>query len=507
MVSDNNNRRIALNTVVLYAKLFLSSIIGLFTSRFILQALGASDYGLYQVVGGFVIMMNFLGATMSSVTTRYIIVEYGKGEKGDCCRVFNTLLVIHLILALFLILLGESFGTYYIMNIANFEYDKIDDAIFILHFSIMSSVFSVLSIPYSGLIMAREKFIFTASVEIIRTLVQFFLVLSLLYYSGNRLRIFAVISLLYNVISPTCMYLYCQIKMHDTIKWLFNAHWNEYVEIFKYAFWMMIGAISFMCQSQGANMIINFFYGTVLNAAYGIANQVNTYVMMFVRGLNQAALPQIMKSQGNDGNRSSSLVYITTRYSYLILLVMFFPLILNIDYILKLWLKDVPAYTSMFVCILLVTSLVRCLGSGFDAMIQASGMVKTNQIVYSVAYIAILPLSFILYKYNFHLLSINILILLTAMFFIVFQVFYLSKITALTMKGYFYSTIVPCFRVTLSCIPLFFIKKYFPGTFTGFVISLMFSLVWCIGFMYVWGMHMKEKTLILNQIRKIVKSK
>lgn len=505
-VSDN--KRIVFNSVVLYIKLILSTIIGLYTSRAILMALGASDYGLYNLVGGVVTMMNFMGTTMISVTNRFIIVEIGKGEGGNCRKVFNTSLIIHIFLAFLIVILGNTAGIYYIENIANIPHEKIDDAIYVLHLSVLACVFNTLYIPYNGLILAREKFVFTSFVEIGRNLLKLIFVLYLSVYLGNKLRLFANIMALYSLMLPLSMFIYCQIKDSEVVKWQFNRCWNDYKKIFSFAFWIMIGAVAYIGQAQGANIIINFFYGTILNAAYGIANQVNNYVMLFVRSFNQAALPQIMKTQGNDKERSVKLVYLTTKYSFLILLLPMIPLILNMDFVLELWLKNVPAYTNIFVITLLVTSLIRSLGSGFDATIQASGKVRLNQIVYSTLFLGVLPLAFFLYKLGCHENTINILILITSIVVLIFQTIYLSKISDLTIKGYFTKTIKPCLLVFgISVLPLLIIKYNLPPTRLFFVIQVIISLIWTITTVFLIGMGKTEKQAILKRIHKNVQSK
>ena len=375
MVSDN--KRIALNTAVLYVKLILSVFIGLYTSRVVLQALGASDYGLYTVVGGIVTMMNFLGTTMVSVSYRYIVVEFGKKEHGDPNKVFNTVMVIHIVLMFLLLFVGELFGTYYINNIAKFDPAKIDDAIFVLHMSLIATSLNIISIPYNGLIIAREKFVYTAIVEIGRSLLKLVLVIFLFHYLGNKLRLYSVIAAFYSAILPISLFVYSFIKEKSTIKWHINKKLSDYKEICKYAFWIMFGALACMGQNQGSNMIINYFFNTVINAAFAIGFQINSYVMMFVQSLNQAAVPQIMKGQSSgDTERSLSLVYTISKCSFFIMLIPVVPLSINIDYILSIWLKDVPPFTNIFAILLMVCGLIRCLGAGFDSSIQATGKIK-----------------------------------------------------------------------------------------------------------------------------------
>lgn len=498
----SDNKRIAMNSAILYAKLILSTLIGLYASRLILQALGVSDYGIYTVVGGAVAMMNFLGTTMVSVTNRYIVVEMGKGEAGNCNKVFNTTLTIHLFLALLILVLGETLGVYYVNNIMHLPEGKTADALFVLHASIAACILNILYVPYNGLIMAREKFLFTSCIEIVRTLVKLALVVWLVTYMGNRLRAFSLIVVIFSAFLPISMYIYCRLKDRAVIKWHFNRCWHDYTEIFKFTFWIMIGALASIGQSQGANMIVNLFFSTAVNAAYGIANQVNSYVMMFVKSFNQAAIPQIMKNQESNAERSINLVYATTRYSFFILLLPAFPLLLNINHVLALWLGKAPIYTSSFASLLLVCSLIRCLGAGFDATIQATGKVKLNQIVYSVAYLAVLPIAYVLYKWGLPVNTVNVLIIIAAIVVLVFQTFYLSRITDLTVSGYVRKTLLPVLLVSIAILPAIYLDTLLPHNGTGSLISLCLSTIWVILAVYYVGMHKEERVRVIGLIKK-----
>ena len=502
--NTGNNKLIAKNTLVLYLKLILSVIIGLYTSRVVLLSLGASDYGLYTVVGGIVSMMNFLGITMVSVSYRYIIVEFGKGEIGNPNKVFNTVLVIHIMLMLLLVVFGEIIGQYYILNIAKFDPAKLDDAVFVLHMSLLSTAFSVISIPYNGLIIAREKFIFTAFVEIGRSILKLVFVIFLLYFLGNKLRLYSIITVVCSAILPISLFIYTFIKDKEIIKWKLNKNKEEYKDIFRYAVWIMIGALAAIGQNQGSNMVINYFFNTVVNAAFGIGFQINTYVMMFVQSLNQAAVPQIMKCQSsNNEERSMSLVYSITKVAFFIMLLPAIPLIINMNYVLKIWLKDVPPYTEVFAILLLIGGLVRCMGTGFDSSIQATGKIKPFQFFYSIAYLSVLPIAFVLFKFGFPVYTILICSIIATILVLMFKVHYLSKITIFSIHHYIGNTVFRCLLVTLSTIPLFIFKIYSNGSFTCFVTSSIVSLVWIFIAIFALGCTSSERMMLTNAIKNL----
>lgn len=505
-MTNSENKRLALNTGILYIKLVLSILIGLYTSRVILQVLGASDFGLYTLIGGIVSMMNFFGTTMVSVTYRHIVVEFGKGENGDPNKVFNTVMVIHIILVFFLVILGETFGSYYIKNIANIDSYKIDDAIFVLHMSMLATSLNILSIPYNGLIIAREKFIFTAIVEIGRSLLQLILITILTFYLGNRLRAFSSIVTLYSALLPICLFIYCRIKDKNVIRWNFNKDLSYYKQILQYAFWIMLGAIASIGQNQGSNAIINLFFNTIINAAFGIGFQINNYVMMFVQSLNQAAVPQIMKNQGgNNNSRSLTIVYNISKYAFFIMLIPTIPLILNMDFILKLWLGQAPDYTNIFATLLLVGGLIKCMGVGFDSYIQATGKIRAYQIFYSCSYLLVLPVAYLFYSIGAPPYTIIICTITASILILVYQLIHLSKITDFKIIEYIKHTTIPCLLVTIFSSPLIVLKILSPNNVSIFLGSSIIAVIWIMVMIGIWGLNKEEKSkiysFILNKIK------
>lgn len=505
-MTNSENKRLALNTGILYIKLILSIFIGLYTSRVILQVLGASDYGLYTIVGGIVSMMNFFGTTMVSVTYRHIVVEFGKGKEGNPNKIFNTVMVIHIGLVLFLVTLGETLGIYYIKNIANIDSSKINDAIFVLHMSMLATSLNILSIPYNGLIIAREKFIFTAIVEIGRSILQLILVITLTYYLGNRLRAYSTIVTLYSALLPICLFIYCRIKDKDIIRWSFNKKRTDYIQILQYAFWIMLGAVASIGQNQGSNMIINLFFNTIINAAFGIGFQINNYVMMFVQSLNQAAVPQIMKNQGGNKNaRSLAIVYSISKYAFFIMLIPTIPLILNIDIVLKLWLNKAPTYTNIFAILLLIGGLIKCMGVGFDSYIQATGKIRTYQIFYSCAYLLVLPVSYFFYNIGAPAYTIIICTIAAVISILVFQLIYLSKISTFKIKEYIKHTTKPCLLVTFFSSPLIILKMLWSDNIYGFLGFSIMAIIWIIAMIGIFGLNKEEKSKIYSLINKKIK--
>lgn len=498
----SNNKTIAVNTGVLYIKLILSVLIGLYTSRQVLLALGIDDYGIYSVIGGLVIMMNLLGTSMIATTNRFIAVEIGKGENGNPNRIYNTLFVVHILLGLLLLLIGETLGVYYVNNYLNVDILKIEDALFVLHVSMIVTTVNVISVPAQGLIIAREKFIYTAILEILNLLLKLTFIIGLIHYGGNKLRAYSLIMAMYSLILSCGYNAYCLKNERDILKWNFNINRRDCKEIFLFSFWMLIGTLAFVGRFQGAAMIINIFFGTVLNAAFGIATQVNEYASMFVKNLTQATNPQIMKSGGaGDNERAMNLVYTISRYSFLVMLLLVVPLILNIEIVLKIWLKEPPVMTNEFIILLLINGLIVCLNAGFDARIQTTGKVRINQIGYTIINILLLPSMWIVYKMGLPPYVCVIIMIFLSLLTILFQCVVLKNLTDFQYSEYLNKTLKPTIlSVIIIILPLLCIRCIITDVGVIRLAYFVLCLLWSCFCIYKFGINKYEKIIITSVV-------
>ncbi len=503
----DDNKRIAINTIVLYAKLIINIIVSFVSSRLVLDALGASDFGLYNIVGGIVTMLNILGTAMVATSYRYMAVEIGKGENGNPNKVFNTVNVIHWVLAVFLILAGELVGVPYINNFLNVDPGKISDAIFVFHLSLITAFVSVITVPLNGLIIAREKFVFTSIVESLGLIIKLILIILLLRIDGNRLRYYAVFLAIAQLFIPISYQIYC--RMHDSaiLRIKFNSDIKDYKEVLSFSSWILLGAGAVIGKQQGAALIINYFFGTILNAAYGLANQVSSAVIMFTSTIRQAAIPQIMKSQssGNEG-RSLDLVYAISRYSFLCMNILAIPLLLRMEDVLKIWLENPPKYTLAFVNFMIISGMIANLGAGFDASIQATGDIKKNQIGYSIINLSLLPLIVVLYKLGFPPYVNVIVMAILSLVTLLFQIGIMKNITNFSISIYMVKTIKPSLlSILLSLIVLIPLNYIFPHRFITTFIYISIAILWTIISIYLLGLNAEERRIIKMLLNKIFK--
>ena len=503
----SQNKTLAKNSLLLYFRLIVVTIVGLITTRIVVRNLGASDYGLYNVVGSIVVMMNFLNTVMVSTTYRYIAYELGKGKEGNVNKIFNISFSIHLALILIVILLAETLGIWYIRNYLNIDPNKLQDAIFVFRFSVIATVINIFSIPFQGLVTALEKFSVKAIIEILRSVVKLIFVILLAYYLGNKLRFYSVLMAIATVIPSFLFIIYCTKKYPLFTKIKVQRDVPKYKEMLGYSGWIMIGAAASVGKNTGTPIIVNYFFGTILNAAYSIANQINHFLILFTQGLTEAAIPQITKNfSGGNNKRVLNLAAYISKYSFLLLFLPALPILLETNYLVHLWIGEIPKYTVLFCKLMIINALFDSLNSGIPAVIQASGKIKWFQIINSTLLLLGLPITFLLFKFGYppHY-SITVYIIISAIN-IVINIILLKKIINFDVKFLMKTSYYRACLVTLTVLPLFFIVPLFNESITRFIITVIFSILYYVIAVYFIGLEDKERNMIKSGL-KILKLK
>lgn len=396
------NKRIAKNTLIVYFRLIITTLLGLLSSRFVLAALGASDYGLYNVVGATVIMFSFITSALYNTTTRFINYEQGKSD-GNINRIFNMSLAIHVCFAIVALMLLESAGIYYILNYLNVAAGKEADAMFVYQVSTITACLSLISVPYNSLFIVYEDFRTLAILDILGAIAKFALILALLCYGGNLLRFYALsMALVTALTSFSYFFLSCRrwpaITQLNLIK-----DKSKYKEILTYNNYSLLGAATLIFRNQGSNMVINYFFGTIVNAAYAISYSVQNYIITFVGNFDIASAPQITQnvSRGNI-NRTIFLASSTCRICILLTLLLLFPVYCELPFILHLWLGDnMPAGTVTFCKCTLLVALVSSTSGGITQLIRGTGKLKWFTIQFVILYVLALLISIGLYETGF----------------------------------------------------------------------------------------------------------
>ena len=408
---QNSNKQIAKNTLIVYFRTIITAIIGLFSSRFVLQALGASDYGLYNIVGGVIAMFAFISTSLSISTTRFLNFEMGK-PNGNLNKIFNINNVLHICIALIVFILAETIGLFYIQNYLNVAIEKKSDAFFIYQISTITVCLGIIGIPFQSLFVAKEKFRTIAFIDIISSIIKLILILTLFVYNGNTLRFYAIFMSLITLCTFS-FYFFCSYKYWPSIvKWKFVPYFSEYKPILSFNNYNMLDAASLLGRSQGSNILINLFFGTLANAAYAISNTVLSYVNIFIGNFDTAAGPQITQnvSAGNK-ERYLFLARFTCRSCILFMMAIYFPLATDIDFILHLWLgENVPEGTSIFCEYTLLIAVISSTAAGFGHLVNAFGKIKWFRICKFILYVGCLPIGYFLFKFGYPPYTIVILL-------------------------------------------------------------------------------------------------
>ena len=377
MSLNDSNKRIAKNTLIVYLELFTTIVINLLISRFVLQALGASDFGLYNVVGGVIAMFTFITNSMTTTTIRFLNYEMGK-PNGDVGKIFNQSNVLHISFAFLILILLETIGVYYVINYLNVDSGKEGDAMFVYQVSTIIACVGVVSVPYKSVFIALEKFATVAIIDVVGVLAKLLVVISLICYKGNVLRLYAFGMSAVTFLCIITYYALCKKNWPQIVKWKFVGDWRSYKEQLFYSNWNLLATASMVGRNQGSAIIINLFFGTIVNAAYAISMQVLQQVNHFVGKFDVAVAPQITQNLGGGNfDRSTYLASHTCRASILMMTVIFFPLYLELDYILHLWLgENIPEGTLLFCKYTLLIAIVSSTGGGLMQLINGVSKIK-----------------------------------------------------------------------------------------------------------------------------------
>lgn len=497
----NDNKTIAINTVILTIKLIITTLCSFVVSRLILRGLGADNYGLYNVVGGIVAMLNLVATSMIATSYRYIAVEIGKGDNGNPRRIYSTLLLIHLVLAFLLLFVGWPLGALYIEKYLTISNATINDAHFVYVFSLLATFFSIIVVPSNGLLVAKEKFLPISFIEIARALLNVAVAGVLLVYLGNRLRLYSVLMASLNILYSVSFHIYCKIKYAEIVRFELNLNKSDYKEITSFTGWMLLGASAVIGRTQGLAMVINLFFRNSVNAAFGIATQVGNATSMFTTTLRQSVTPQIMKNQEGNPGRSLNLVYVISRYTYLIMLVICVPLLLCMDTVLSLWLgeNNVPQFTGVFAIFLIMSSMVSNLNSGFDASIQASGRIKKNQIGYTIINLSIIPIVYILFHFGFPSYISVIVGLFLSIITLFFQAYIMHEQTDFSYSDYLKKTIYPSILTTVvAFIPMLLLRESINDDLRLIIGFMLVSIMWTLIIVFFLGMSKGERLQVVE---------
>lgn len=498
--SVNNNRRIAKNTLFLYFRMILTMLVSLYTSRIVLKSLGISDYGIYNVVAGVITMLGGITGSLAGTCSRYITVALGKNDFKYLRDVFGSTLMVQILLSIVVLVLGESIGLWFVLNKLVIPPERLSAAFWVYQFSIITSIMSLLNVPYNALIIAHEKmdvFAFISIFEVVTKLIGVYL---LTYIRYDGLITYGIIILIIQLSSRFINTAYCRIKFKECVHAL---RWNASLlkEIASYSSWNSLSYLAIAGCTQGLNILINMFFGPAVNAARGIAVQIQNATTQLCANFQMAINPQIIKScaSGNYGNMHKLVVY-SSRCSYYIMLLVIVPLIINARFVLDLWLESVPEHTVAFVRLTLLIALVESLKNPILAAIHATGKIRKFQTVEGCCLLSIVPVSYVLLRFWE---------VVPEMVFIVYIIIeFLTQIVRLRIilprismryAMYIRKAMMPIVTVSVVTSALFVVFRPCE-TFMGFIVSTLIMIIIELCIITCIGITKTERSLLLKML-------
>lgn len=504
-----NNKRIAKNTLMLYLRMFLIMAVSLYTSRVVLQTLGVNDYGIYNVVGGFVTMLAYLNSVFVDATQRFLSYTLGEGDKAKLRKVFTTATTIHIIIAGIILLFAETFGLWFVNTKLQINPDRMVAANWVYQCSVMTLLINIINVPHRACIVSHEHMHIYAYISIVEALLKLGIVFLLLALPYDKLIVYAILYLLASTVIP-CWYSVYSIRHFDESKIGFGIERNVFKEMFAYAGWVLVGNLGFSFKDQLSNIIMNLFLGTAINAARGVAAQVNGILTSFANNFMMALSPQITK-QYAAGNLEGSqkLVCAGARYSFYLMAVITIPVILNIDYILHLWLGVVPEYTGIFITITLIAADYYAATKTLTVAIQATGDIKWFQIGISAIMLLEIPMAYILLYFKYPPYYALLPAIATTIIGLFYRLFILKrKISSYNARQFIMDVFVKCSLLMLGSylISLLF-SRLFHESFLTLIITSVFSGLVSLAIIYFLGINQTERVYVNNFIRNKVLTK
>lgn len=501
---STNNKRIAKNTLYLYLRMGLVLVVSLFTTRVVLQALGVEDYGINNVVSGFVTMFAFLNTSMSNGVQRFYNFSLGKKNEYSITDVYNTALQIQGILSVILLLLLETFGLWYIHAQMVIPDERFFAALWVFHFSVFSLVLLVLQIPYSAAIMAYERMDYYAYLSIFDVLAKLGIAYAVKYATTDKLILYGALNLLVSFICFFLYYGYAKRQFHE-LKTDFKIRRRLFESMLSFSGWNVFGSFAYMVKGQGLNMLLNVFFGPIVNAARGISAMVMSALQGFQANIVIAFRPQLVQAYAaGDNCRVLKLFYSLSKVSFILLAMLSIPVIIEIRYILYLWLGNyIPDYTIQFTILVLVNMVISSLNTPVSQVVHATGKMRSYQIGTSFIVCAILPVSWLFLKYGFDPVSVYwVSLFITIINQYVCNVL-LKRVYVYSLTEYCMKVILPCaFFSILVPIPPYLISTLLPASFLRLIVTGCVSVVTSIVASYFLVLDKSEKEMALSFIKR-----
>ena len=504
-MSDNsaNNKRIAKNTLMLYIRMFLMMAITLYTSRVILEALGVEDFGIYNVVGGIVVSFSILTNALSGAATRFITFGLGKGDLEKLKDIFSTSVNIQIYLSFIIVILTEIIGVWFLNTQMNIPQERMEAANWVFQFSILTFAIKLINVPYNALIIAHERMSFYAYVSILEVVLQLGIVYLLVLTPNDKLTAYGFLTMLVSICIFIIYFIFCRIKFSEC-RYSVRFNKNTFKEMAGFAGWNFLGTAAGVLKNQGIDIIVNIFFGVTLNAARGIATQVNVAVTKFTQSFMTAMKPQITKSYAQeDFNRLHFLITQGAKYSFYLILFLSIPIILEMDTLLALWLKKVPDYAVPFARIQLLETMFTVLSNTLIFGLLSTGTIKRYQIIVGTLSLCNFPISFTLLYFGNPAIITYVVSICIEIICLYSRLRIAKVLLKLSPKDFINQVLIKVLTVSIIATALPLLPHLLiEDNIYRLVLTTIISIISISFTIYIFGLNKTEKKFILSKIKK-----
>mgnify|MGYP002516215897 CR=1 FL=1 len=509
MSQVNNNKRIAKNTMYLYARMFLVMAISLITVRVLLQTLGVADYGTYNAVAGFVSSLVFISSVLSAASQRFFSFYIGKNDKVRLQKAFAMIILTYLIVIGIIIIVAETVGVWFVLNKMTIPAGRESAVMWVFQMALLTCTFSLISNPFQALIISHEEMNIYASISIIEVILKLGIIFILPLFSMDKLALYAV---LHCMVFAGISFAYIIISHRRYKEARFTLNWDKamFKDIFSYSSWSLFGSLAGMCNTQGVNMLLNVFYGPIANAAYAISAQISAAVNQFSSNFYTAVRPALIKSYASkDFHYMNKLFMLSNKVVFILMLILILPIYVITEPLVKLWLGNVEQYMVEFTRLSLVYTFILCLSNPITTIVQAANKVKYYHGIVDTFTLLSLPVIYFLFRDGVSPIYAYITTIIVFALAHIMRLMVLSKTIDFSIRRYFQKFIIPSsFAIVLSSAfvyPLSYIS--WNNNFCEIVISTLIAVMIAVVTSSLCVLNNEERRMILELIKNKIKKK
>lgn len=518
--SQANNKRIAKNTLLLYFRMAITMLVQLYTSRVVLQTLGVTDYGIYNVVGGIVSMFSFLNAAMTTSTQRYLTFELGRGNMQKLKEVFFTSVNIHLIIAIVITLLAETIGLWFFYNKMIIPPERLTAAFWVFQISILTTFIAIMSYPYNAAIIAHERMSAFAYISVAETVLKLLVVYLLLIGDFDKLILYAVLLGIVQLGIRFCYSNYCSRHFEEThyFRMLRQGSWRRreqvndpkqpslFKEMLAFAGWNVWGNLAAILFSQGLNLLLNMFFGPVVNAARAISTQVQSAIFLFSANFQTALNPQITKTYAcGQFSEMHRLIYRSSKFTFILLFIPGLMVFLEAPTILRIWLGTVPDYTVIFLRITLIIMMIDATANPLMTAAAATGEVRKYQSIIGGILLSIVPISYLVLKCGGAPWSVFIVHLAVCVIAYVSRLFIIRPLIQLRIREFINHVVLRLLLIAVvSFVPVFLLQSVLPSSLSSSLVVLLASFLLSTCLSYFFGLDRQERHFIQSKAKSLI---